>query len=79
MPVPDGPTALALDPCDLAAVKLLVGRAKDLALVKQLHSTGPIDAASVRCRIESLEMPIELTPHLSANFRHSLGDGEDSA
>ena len=48
VPVPDCPTALALDPCDLVAVKLLIGRPKDLALVRQLHSTGHIDAASVR-------------------------------
>ena len=79
VPVPDCPAALALDPSDLAAVKLLVGRPKDLALVKQLHATGHIDAASVRCRIQSLEIPIELTPRLFANFRHALDAGADSA
>lgn len=79
VPVPDCPTALALDPCDLAAVKLLVGRPKDLALVGVLHSTGRIDAARVRCRIECLDIPIELTPRLLANFRHTLGAVDPSA
>ncbi len=72
VPVPDCPTGFALDPSDLAAVKLLVGRPKDLALVRLLHSTGYIDAASVRRRIETLEVPLDLTPRLFANFRHAL-------
>jgi len=79
VPVPDCPTALALDPCDLAAVKLLVGRPKDLALVRLLHSRGHIDAASVRSRIGSLEIPVELRPRLLANFRHTLITGDPAA
>lgn len=34
VPVPDCPAAQAIDPHDLAAVKLLVGRPKDLALLR---------------------------------------------
>lgn len=79
VPVPDCPAALALDPCDLAAVKLLVGRPKDLALVTLLHSSGYIDAETVRSRLACLEIPIELTPRLLANFRNALDSGPPSA
>ncbi len=72
IPVPDCPTAFALEPSDLAAVKLLVGRPKDLALVSQLHAGGYLDAAVVRSRIACLEVPVELTPRLRSNFEHSL-------
>ena len=76
VPVPDCPDALALDPCDLAAVKLLVGRPKDLALVKLLHESGYIDAAIVRERIALLEIPVEVTPRVRANFKHTLASGD---
>jgi len=72
VPVPDCPTARALDPCDLAAVKLLVGRPKDLMLVRLLHAAGHIDAATVSSRISCLDIPVGLTPRLHANFRHAL-------
>lgn len=71
--IPDCPDALALNPHDLAAVKLLVGRPKDLALVRMLHTTGRIDAETVGTRIDSLEIPVELRPRLMANFRNVLG------
>ncbi len=70
--IPDCAGARALDPVDLAAVKLLVGRPKDLELVKILHSTGRIDAESLRRRIESFEIPIERIPRLFANFRNAV-------
>ena len=71
IPVPDCPTAFALEPTDLAAVKLLVGRPKDLALVRQLLATGYLDAATVRSRIDCLDIPVELTPRLHANLKQS--------
>lgn len=70
--VPGCPSALALEPSDLAAVKLLVGRPKDLALVRQLHALGHLDAAVVRSRLEDLDIPVELKPRLLANFKHTL-------
>jgi hypothetical protein len=71
--VPGCTCAFALDPTDLAAVKLLVGRHKDLALVRQLHISGHLDPAVVRSRLEDLDIPIELKPRLLANFKHTLG------
>jgi hypothetical protein len=70
--VPDCPSALALDPSDLAAVKLLVGRPKDLALVRQIHVLGLLDADAVRSRIDDLDIPVELRPRVLANFKHTL-------
>ena len=79
VPVPNCPTALALDPYDLATVKLLVGRPKDLALVTLLHSSGLIDPAVIRSRIDCLDIPLELTPRLLANFKRALEPGPPSA
>jgi hypothetical protein len=70
--VPGCPSAFALEPTDLAAVKLLVGRPKDLALVRQLHASGHLDAAEVRSRLADLDIPVELNPRLLANFKHTL-------
>jgi hypothetical protein len=71
--VPDCTCALALDPTDLVAVKLLVARPKDLALVRQLHISGHLDPAVVRSRLEDLDIPVELKPRLFANFKQTLG------
>ena len=68
MPVPGCPAAAALDPCDLAAVKLPVGRPKDLALVSLLLASGRIKPATLRSRLDSLPVPNEHTPRLLANF-----------
>ena len=70
--VPDCPKASALDPHDLAAVKLLVGRPKDLNLLKALHQAGYLDAAIVQQRIELLSIPVEMTPRLTANFKNTF-------
>lgn len=72
VPIPDCPTALALDSSDLAAVKLLVGRPKDLDLVRLLHAKGKIDSTTVRSRIDSLNIPVEIAPRLLANFAHTI-------
>jgi hypothetical protein len=44
----------ALDPLDLAAVKLLVGREKDLALVRRLLELGKISAEDLSRRWSSM-------------------------
>ncbi len=67
--VPGTLAALALDPQDLAAVKLLVGRTKDLALLRVLHDARLIDAAMVRERIGMLGIPVERLPRLLASFK----------
>lgn len=69
VPVPETPAASALDPHDLAAVKLLVGRPKDLALLGDLHSRSLLQAATVRERIGMLKLPVESTPRVLASFR----------
>jgi hypothetical protein len=70
--VPDCPAAFALESNDLAAVKLLVGRAKDISLVRFLNETGRISASTVRERIDALPIPVELLPKLLANFRSTM-------
>jgi len=71
--IPDCPAAFALEANDLAAVKLLVGRPKDLTLVRHLHETGRIDADTVRERIDVLDIPIERKPRLLANLKSAMG------
>jgi hypothetical protein len=44
----------ALEPLDLAAVKLVVGREKDLALVRRLLELGKISAADLSARWSSM-------------------------
>jgi hypothetical protein len=72
IPVPDCPTAHALEPHDLAAVKLLVARPKDLRLVGQLLAQGLLDPEVLRQRIDLLPIPIEVQPRVLANFRHLI-------
>jgi hypothetical protein len=67
--VPDCVAAHALDPHDLAAVKLLVGRPKDIYLLVYLHAAALIDAEVVRSRMDLLDIPVELVPRLHSNFR----------
>lgn len=71
--VPGSKAAQALDPYDLAAVKLLVGRSKDIGLLTHLHAAGLIHGELVRARMELLDIPVELVPRLLANFRHVFG------
>jgi len=67
--VPDTAAVLALDPHDLAAVKLRVGRPKDLALLRILHDSHLIQAAIVRERLELLNLPVEGRPRMLASFK----------
>jgi hypothetical protein len=68
VPVPETEFAFALDPHDLAAVKLLVGRPKDLALIRDLHTAGLLKSEVVRERIGLLEIPVERMPRIDASF-----------
>lgn len=63
--VPECDKAFALDPHDLAATKLLVGRDKDVALVRYLSTTGRLDRAVVAQRLDSIlkEDRLILTSH----------------
>lgn len=70
--VPACPAASALEPHDLAAVKLLVGRPKDLALVRELHQSGRIARETVRERLDALDVPVESKPRLMANFQSAM-------
>lgn len=64
--------AFALEESDLAAVKLLVGRAKDLTLVRLLRESGRITAEIVRERIDALDIPVEMKPRLLANIKSTM-------
>lgn len=54
VPVADCDGAMALEPHDLAATKLLVGRPKDIALVRHLASTGRLSQSTVQQRLDSI-------------------------
>lgn len=69
VPVPDIPNAQALDPHDLAAVKLLVGREKDLQLIKSLVTSRILSPPTIEQRIRMLPIPIEQLPRTLANFK----------
>lgn len=69
VPVPETQAAHALDPHDLAAVKLLVGRPKDLALVRELYASAQLKSAIVRERVMLLPIPVELMPRLLDSYR----------
>jgi hypothetical protein len=68
VPVPETLAAFALDPQDLATVKLLVGRPKDLALIRELHTAALLQPEVIRKRIDQLEIPIERMPRILASF-----------
>lgn len=71
--VPGCSSTGALEPHDLAAVKLLVGRPKDLSLLAHLRAAGLLDAGVVRARLDLLDIPVELVPRLHSNFRNVFG------
>lgn len=74
VPVPGTSRARALDPHDLAAVKLLVGRPKDLALLQILKNAGLVRAEIVQERMNLLDIPVELRPRMQASFRVIFGN-----
>ncbi len=71
--IPACPEAKAIHPTDLAAVKLLVGRPKDLALLSTLHASNLLDSAIIRERIDLLNVPVESIPRLHSNYRQVFG------
>ncbi len=54
VPVPGIANARALDPPDLAAVKVFVGRPKDITLIRQLHTAGLLQGSVVRQRLDTI-------------------------
>jgi hypothetical protein len=56
VPVPGVEKAMALDPLDLAAVKVLVGRPKDLKLVRLLIEEGRVAWQAVSDRVFQIEL-----------------------
>lgn len=52
----DFTNVFCLDPCDLAAVKIVVGRKKDLALVRNLLELGKITANALRERFQTMPL-----------------------
>jgi hypothetical protein len=56
VPVPGVEEAMALDPVDLAAVKVLVGRSKDLSLVRLLIEEGRVTWLAVSDRVFQIEL-----------------------
>jgi len=69
VPVPET-SAHALEPHDLAAVKLLVGRPKDLNLIRRLFTDELLKAETVKQRLNLLDIPVELRPRLLKSFEH---------
>ena len=56
VPLPNSKTAFCVDPHDLAAVKLQVGRPKDLELCTTLLATGRLRADLIRKRLRDTRM-----------------------
>lgn len=69
VPVPGVEGARALDPHDLCATKILVGRPKDLSLVDFLWDGALIHAEMVRKRMALIDVPIELRLRMDAAYR----------
>ncbi len=73
VPVPGTENAFALHPHDLAAVKLLVGRPKDLSLVQALNEAGCVQAEEVRKRLDSIPKADRDLVRCGRNFRQVFG------
>ncbi len=72
IPVPGTEHARALDPHDLAAVKLLVARPKDIALLRQLLAASLLVPATLRDRLDLLPIPVEARPpHHATGHTHT--------
>lgn len=69
IPVPGLDNAFALEPHDLAAVKTLVARSKDLELIRQLLKLSLIHLELIEQRIRLLPLPVEALPRVLSNFR----------
>lgn len=67
--IPGIENAFALSPCDLATVKLLVGRPKDLDLIRVLHENRQIDKVAIEALIKRLGIDVETMPRVLAHFK----------
>jgi hypothetical protein len=67
----------ALEPLDLAAVKVVVGREKDLALVRRLLELGKIRAEDLRARWSSMPLG-EKELFRSGGNLHSVVEGHEN-
>lgn len=72
-PIPGTPGSHAMDPHDLAAVKILVGRDKDLDLIQALHQSGRLDASLVKERIALINTDERGIARASRNHREVFG------
>ena len=67
--IPGSENAFALSPNDLAAVKLLVGRTKDLDLIRVLHGNRQIEKDSVEALLHKLPIQVEAMPRVLSHFK----------
>lgn len=74
VPVPGIENAHALDPHDLAAVKLLVGRPKDLALLETLHASHLLDPQQVQHRLAAILQSESQRARSAQNFQTIFND-----
>jgi hypothetical protein len=72
VPVPECEQAFALDPHDLAATKLMVGREKDIALVRHLATTGRLSRQLVEQRLDAISKPERLIVTSSAALKRAF-------
>jgi hypothetical protein len=72
VPIPGTEDAHALAPLDLAAVKILVGRPKDLAIVRYLRETGRVDSSEIWERLQTLDLPEAALARAGRNFRDAF-------
>ncbi|MES2469427.1 MAG: DUF6036 family nucleotidyltransferase [Verrucomicrobiota bacterium] len=75
VPVPECAGALALDPHDLAATKLLVAREKDIALMRHLGLSGRVSPGLVEQRLETIPRTERLVVISSAAFSQAFVPG----
>lgn len=73
MPVPDCEEAFAISPNDLAVLKLLIGRPKDIDLLIFLRENAMVKAEAVEKLIHQLDIPTEAMPRLLSNFKMVFG------
>ncbi|MEX2580369.1 MAG: hypothetical protein WD342_15025 [Verrucomicrobiales bacterium] len=76
VPVPGVDSTRALDPHDLAAVKVLVGRPKDLDLVSRLHAAGLLKRSLVRERLDGIAKSDRDLVRAGQNF-HQIFESSD--
>jgi hypothetical protein len=74
--VPDCDGAFALDPQDLAATKLLVGRSKDIALVRQLAASGRVSRPIVEKRLDAIPKAERFIVTSSQAFQQAFGGAD---